>query len=340
MNGAKLVGWLWGASGLARLVRLPLLPLAGAYWVGMRVRTVRADAGGIAQLPLPAIAVGNLSVGGTGKTPLAAWIARYCAARGWRPGILLRGYGGDEPLVHRRLVPEAVVVANPDRVAGAMAARAAGARILVLDDAYQLLGVARDVNIAVVSAESTHGSPWPLPAGPWRERWGALARATVIVVTRKDSPAPVAAALAERLARRRPTAPVAIAALILERLEGMRSGAPRELAVLRGHDVVAAAGIAHPESFAAQLRAAGAQVQLLAYQDHHAYHTDDVRRLVRAAATGGYVVVTEKDAVKLRELWPADAREPLVAVLGVQWEANGRAVEQAVDGLLGPPRRR
>src|SRR5207248_5801426 len=98
----------------------------------------------------------------------------------------LRGYGGDEPLVHRRLVPEAVVVANPDRVAGAAAARAAGARVLVLDDAYQLLGVARDVNVAVVSAESWAGSPWPLPAGPWRERWEALHRADLIVVTRKQ----------------------------------------------------------------------------------------------------------------------------------------------------------
>src|SRR5205814_713356 len=83
------------------------------------------------------------------------------------------GDGGDERLVHRRLVPEAVVVANPDRVAGAAAARAGGARVLVLDDAYQLLGVARDVNVAVLSAESWAGSPWPLPAGPWRERWEA-----------------------------------------------------------------------------------------------------------------------------------------------------------------------
>src|SRR5437899_9441283 len=126
----------------------------------MKLRAARGRADAV-RLPLPTIAVGNLSVGGTGKTPLAAWIAAYCARRGWMPGILLRGYGGDEPLVHRRLVPEAVVVANPDRVAGATAARAAGARVLVLDDAYQLLGVARDLNVAVVSAESWAGSPWP-----------------------------------------------------------------------------------------------------------------------------------------------------------------------------------
>ena len=170
MNAARVVHWLWGASPAARVARLPLIPLAGAYWAVMKLRAAQGGAGAV-RLPLPTIAVGNLSVGGTGKTPLAAWIAAYCAARGRTPGILLRGYGGDEPLVHRRLVPQGVVVANPDRVAGAAAARAQGARVLVLDDAYQLLDVGRDLNIAVVSAESAAASPWPLPAGPWREGW-------------------------------------------------------------------------------------------------------------------------------------------------------------------------
>src|SRR5207248_1757459 len=216
----------------------------------------------------------------------------------------LRGYGGDEPLVHRRLVPEAVVVANPDRVAGAAAARAAGARVLVLDDAYQLLGVARDVNVAVVSAESWAGSPWPLPAGPWRERWEALNRADLIVVTRKHAPAPAAVEVAGWLARRRPGTPIAIAWLTVEYLEGIQSGTRAALGILAGQDVVAAAGIADPTSFAAQLSAAGARVQLLAYQDHHPYGPSDLGRLVRAATAGGYVVITEKDAVQLLNLDP------------------------------------
>ena len=314
----------------------------------MQLRAARGARGGV-RLPLPTIAVGNLSVGGTGKTPLASWIARHCAARGRRPGILLRGYGGDEQLVHQRLAPEAVVVANPDRVAGARAARAAGADVLVLDDGYQLLSVARDLNVAVVSTEGGAGSPWPLPAGPWRERWDALERADLIVVTRKHAPASLATELADRLARlpRRAASaagvgaeasagpPVVIAWLAVERLEGMRSGAPHAPQSLGGRRVVAAAGIADPESFAAQLEALGADVQLLAYQDHHPYTQADVGRLARAAAGGDYVVVTEKDAVKLRERWPAEVAEPLVAVLGVRWERNGRALEQAVDRVLG-----
>src|SRR5439155_7923028 len=310
------------------------------YWAIMKVRAARGRADAV-RLPLPTIAVGNLSVGGTGKTPLAAWIADYCVARGRTPGILLRGYGGDEPLVHRRLVPQAVVVANPDRVAGAVAARAQGARVFVLDDAYQLLGVGRDLNIAVVSAESAAASPWPLPAGPWREGRDALGRADLIVVTRRCASAEAARVLADRLGRRRRgvETPVCTARLAVTHLEGMRSGGRQELEVLAGRRVLAAAGIADPESFAAQLGTAGASVQLVAYQDHHAYRPADLERLVRAAAGGDYVVVTEKDAVKLRRQWPGSAAEPLVAVLAVHWERNGRALEQAVDAALASARR-
>src|SRR5260370_23667276 len=138
----------------------------------MKLRAARLARGGV-HLPLPTIAVGNLSVGGTGKTPLASWIARRCAAQGRRPGILLRGYGGDEQLVHRRLAPEAIVVANPDRVAGARAARDAGADVLVLDDAFQLLEVARDLNVAVGGTEGGGGAAGPPPPGPWRGTGGA-----------------------------------------------------------------------------------------------------------------------------------------------------------------------
>lgn len=332
MSAARVLDWLWGDAAAARIARLPLVPLAGAYWAVVQLRTARR--GAAVRLPLPTIAVGNLSVGGTGKTPLAAWIAGYCLGRGHRPAILLRGYGGDEPLVHARLVPQAIVVANRDRVAGAAVARAQGATVLVLDDAYQLLQVARDLNILVVSAESVAGSPWPLPAGPWRERWEALLRADVIVVTRKRATAAAASALADVLARRRPSAAVCTAWLALDHLEGMETGRRHEPGALARRQVVAAAGIADPASFGEQLAAAGATVQLVAYQDHHPFSPGDVRRLAQAAAGGDYVVVTEKDAVKLRGRWPGGVPEPLVAVLAVRWERNGRLLEEALDAVL------
>jgi tetraacyldisaccharide 4'-kinase len=338
VSGARAVRWLWSGARSARLARLPLLPSAALYGAVMKLRAAAYRAGWrrIERLPLPVVAVGNLSVGGTGKTPLAAWIARYYAARGHRPGILLRGYGTDEPLVHQRLTPGAVVVANPDRGAGARAAGAGGADILVLDDAYQLLRVARDLNIVVLSAESVGQSVWPLPAGPWREGSDALARADLIVVTRRRVPAATATGFVDWLTRRCPGAPVCLAHLSVSHLEGMQSGARQETTVLAGRRVVAAAGIADPESFGAQLRAAGALLQLQVYQDHHPYSRADLERLVRAAAGGDYVVVTEKDAVKLRARWPASAPQPLVAVLAIRWERNGAALEQALDAVLAP----
>src|SRR5256885_15417985 len=123
----------------------------------------------------------------------------------------------------------------------------------------------------------------------------------------------------------------------------MRSGRRQELGVLAGRRVVAAAGIADPESFAQQLGTAGASVQLVAYQDHHAYRQADLERLVRGATGGGYVVVTEKDAVKLRRQWPGGGAEPPVAVLGVHWGREGRGLQRAggaaarfPPGPLGP----
>jgi tetraacyldisaccharide 4'-kinase len=336
---ARVAHWLWGRAPGARVARIPLIPLSLLYGVTMRLRAA-AYRGvlTIERLPLPTVAVGNLSVGGTGKTPLAAWIAEHYVARGRKPGILLRGYGGDEPLVHQRLVPGAVVVADPNRAAGARRAAAAGAQVLVLDDAFQLLRVARDVNIVVISAESAEVSPWTLPAGPWREGRDALARADCIVVTRKRAAHDAAGAVADAHAARRPARPVGVAHLALERFHGLRSGTRHPATVVQGRRVTAAAGIADPHSFAAQLRSLGASVQLLAYQDHHPYSSRDLERLVRASAEADYLVVTEKDAVKLRGRWPREGPEPLVAALAVHWERNERQLEQVLDAALEPPR--
>lgn len=338
----RLVRRLWRRrSWKARAARAALLPFSGVYAGVVTARAAAARAGWIRAraLPLPAIGVGNLSVGGTGKTPLAAWIAAYCARAGRRPGILLRGYGRDEVLVHERLVPGAVVVANRDRVAGGLAAQAHGADVLVLDDAFQLLAVRRDLNIAVLAVEQERLARWTLPAGPWREPRRALGRADVVVVTRKRADAESARALAERLAERWPAATVAQSRLLLRGLVGMRSGTRLSLDGLRGRHVFAAAAIADPESFAVQVRSSGATVQLAAYQDHHEYDAADVVRLVRLAGTAGYLVITEKDAVKLRDLWPAEGPEPLVAELEWTWERNETAVVQALDRVLAAPRR-
>jgi len=331
----RLIRWLWTSRRLdARLARTALLPAAGLWRLGMSLRELAFRRGWRPSraLPLPSVAVGNLTVGGSGKTPIAAWIARHYASRGRRPGILLRGYGADEVLVHRHDVPEAVVVANPDRHAGAATAVEEGAEILVLDDAFQRLDVLRDLNVLVISAETTLAVRWPLPAGPWREGWGAMERADYIVVTRKRASAEAAASLAREVGQRSGL-PVAIVHLGLHHLEGMLSGAQRDVASLRGERVVAATAIADPDAFVAQVKRTGAQVQVATWRDHHDFRDEDVAWLARAARKADHVVLTAKDAVKLRDRWPASAPEPLVAILNVRFEAGGDAFTAALDAL-------
>jgi tetraacyldisaccharide 4'-kinase len=335
----RFAQWVWwSGSAPARATRGVLLPFALLYRSVMSARAAAYARGWLRQrpLPLPAVAIGNLAVGGAGKTPFAAWTAAFFARRGVKPGILLRGYRGDEQAVHQRLVPDAVVVPDADRLAGAEKARAQGARVLVLDDAYQRLDVARDVNVALVSTESVppRAVAWPLPAGPWREDWSALGRANVIVVTRRRAAIAESHRLVTRIATRWPGAVVASVHLALDGLVGLKSGRRLELSALAKKRVIVAAGIADPVSFAAQVRAFGATVQLMAYQDHHHYSPGDVARLAQAAKEADNVVVTEKDAVKLRSRWPADAPEPLVAELALRWELNGDAVERVLEGVL------
>ena len=162
----------------ARLGRAALAVPATAFKTVVAVRAGAFQAGIFRRraLSVPTISVGNLTVGGTGKTPMAGWIANYLVAAGRRPGIVLRGYGADEAQVHRLAAPEAIVREHANRWRAAEAAIAAGADVVVLDDGFQRLDLARDLDVALVSAESLQASRWTLPAGPWREGMPALAR--------------------------------------------------------------------------------------------------------------------------------------------------------------------
>jgi tetraacyldisaccharide 4'-kinase len=334
----RVMRWLWTSRRPdARLARLALLPVSGLWRLAMDTRRLAYRQGWMAvrDLPLPSVAVGNLTVGGSGKTPIAIWVARYYVQRGLRPGILLRGYGHDETLVHQHSVPEAVVVADPDRVAGAERALANGAQVLVLDDAYQRLDVRRDLNILVMSAETTRAVRWPLPAGPWREGWDALERADAVIVTRKRATPEAARALARELDGR-VDGPIAVAHLGLGTLEGLVSGTRRPADTLAGKRVVAASGIADPDAFVAQTKATGAAVQVATWKDHHDYRDEDVAWLAHAARRAEPVVITEMDPVKLRDRWPHRVPEPLVAVLELTWESGEDELAAALDAVVTP----
>lgn len=306
---------------------------AAAYGLGMRARAHAYRRGLLRRrcLPKPSVSVGNLTVGGTGKTPVASWIAGYFAAKGLRPAILLRGgRWGDEAIVHRVLQPTAIVVTGANRVAGAAAAVAQGAEILILDDGFQRLDVIRDLNVLLVSAEA-FVAPRLLPAGPWREGLDAITRSDLVVVTRKSASVSTARTVADQLDPVAGGSPIALAQLRVAGFRALRGGALLPPDGVRGSRVVLSAGIANPHALAGQLEQLGARVIHFQWPDHHRYTTGDTLRIAAAARNQDHVIVTEKDAVKLRDLWPRGAREPLVAELEVRWEDHGAAVRSALD---------
>src|SRR5687768_17614484 len=164
---------VWFGSGPGSTVaRAALYPAELAYALVVNARGALYDRGVLTSRrpALPVLSIGNLTVGGTGKTPIAAWAAAQLLLGGGHPAIVLRGYGGDEPLVHARLNPEVPVVATPHRVAGVLATRERGADVVVLDDAFQHRRIRRHADWVLVSADRwTHRRPHLLPAGPWRE---------------------------------------------------------------------------------------------------------------------------------------------------------------------------
>lgn len=291
---ARPLSWAWAGAAAA---------------VGARraARAVRVEG-------LTVVSVGNLAVGGTGKTPLAAWIAERMQALGARPAVLVGGHARDEALLLARRLPDARVVENRDRVTAAREARAAGASVAILDDGFQHRHLVRDLDVVLLAAEDRFPGH-VLPSGPYREGPGALARADAVLVTRRTPSADRARSLAERIERHAPGRVVGAVELVpseWKRLDGKVGGPP-------DGDVVAVCAIARPEAFrsAVALRVAGS-VELVAFSDHHGYTPADVARLVQGAGRRP-LVTTEKDAVKLRD--HADALgETYVLTERVTWD--------------------
>lgn len=301
---------LWdGRPGLLRWVLGPLLTppeLVFRGVVALRDVAYRTGLFRIHPAPVPAISIGNLTVGGTGKTPLVRWLTRELVARGARPGILHGGYADDEPALLRQWFPDLPVVAERDRTRGAAAAVSEGATVLVLDDGFQHRRIRRDLDVVLVAAERWTRRPRLLPRGPYREPLRALARADVTVVTRRTATAEAAADVARTLESRfgGTTAVAYLGPDGWRRPDGTaRSGAP--------NGGVAVAGIGRPDAFFRQVSETGvALAATLAFRDHHVYTVRDRARIVRAAR-GRPIITTAKDAVKLagafdEDLWVLD----------------------------------
>ncbi len=335
---------LWySPDALARATRLALFPLELAYGGVVALRGKLYDSGvlPVRHASIPAIGVGNLTVGGTGKTPVSAWLARELARRGATPAVVLRGYGDDETLVHRLLNPDSTVLASADRAAGIERAAACGCDVAVLDDAFQHRRAARTADVVLVSAERWSERRRLLPAGPWREPLSSLRRASLVLVTRKSASSDEARAVAGRVARESEDVPVATVHLRpgdLRALPGAAAPDALPANAVAGRAVLAISAIGDPRAFEQQLSALGARVTSARFSDHHRFTPAEIERLSRTAdgmrreagELSPLVVCTLKDAVKLAARWPPGA----LPLWYVSQQAEVESGGEALDALL------
>jgi len=320
--------WWRGELGVAgRGLSLLALPAELLWRTGSALHRRAATRRRVAP-PVPAVSVGNLAVGGAGKTPVAAWLAAELRDRGARPALLHGGYAADEPALHRRLNPEVPVYTGRDRLASARQAAAAGADVLVLDDAFQHHALDRDLDLVLVAAEHWTPRPRLLPRGPWREGPAALQRADLVVVTRRTASAREAEQVAREVTR--VSGGVDVACLHLRTAGWECVGSP---ASAPAESALAVTAVADPAAFAANARQAGAQLHaVLAFPDHHDYDAADGARICAAAGPGGVIVTTGKDAVKLEAL--VDPERLWVLRQEVVLEDGAALLTAALDRLL------
>jgi len=342
------------ARGLLRLLSLGYRVVIAARnaWYDWAPRAAR-------RVPCPVISVGNITVGGTGKTPTAARIAHLLLQRNLKVAVLLRGYKGrpiqfdeetrqwaqvhwrqegDEAMVLKRRCPRAMVVVNPDRVAGARRAVRRGVQAIVLDDAFQHRRIARDLDIVLVDATAPFGHGYLLPRGLLREPTRALRRADLIILTRADQvDAAQRILLLRKLAKLSGEKPVLSAR---HRVLGFTDvkGAAVSVADPSAMQAVIFAGIANFESYRKTVEGLGVRI-LAAYEypDHHDYTTEEIAALNDVVATleANVLLTTEKDAVKLVGRWPESACRLLVVQLDIELDGEGdKILVQAIDAAL------
>ena len=272
---------------------------------------------------LPVVSIGNLEIGGTGKTPCAIALAEALTARGLKVAVVTRGYGGrlkgpllvetthaardvgDEPLLMARAGLR--VIKAPDRVAGARLARTTGADIVLLDDGFQHRRLRRDLDIVLVSRELKKARV--LPWGCLREPLSALEAADIIIPTK--------AACGPHQARLKSRALVDV------------QGRASDLSELAGQSVLAVSAIGQPASFHAELASLGARLTTRSFRDHHQYTPAEIRQL--QTTTSKLIVTTEKDMVKLDPAW-LDSRWRSLRV-GLEIENLAEIIEE-IENLV------
>ncbi len=311
-----------------------LQPLAWGYRAVVAGRNLLYDLNilSAASVPVPVICVGNLTTGGTGKTPMVAWLAAFFHRQGRRVAVLSRGYKrrgkrrpllllpgdppppvretGDEPAMLLASRPEIALAVDPRRHRGAEnLCRRWSPEIIIMDDGFQHRRLRRRLDIVMVDSQRLFGNGRLLPAGPLREPLAALQRADILVCNKFDQRHPRFTAAAAEMLSYLPPGRIFTATYKLQHCRSV--WAPCEAVgrkQLRGRTAVAFAGLGNPDYFFRQLAAAGVELQAqLVFPDHHDYRTRDLERLSRIAADVPLLLTTAKDAVKIAAL-PTAAR--------------------------------
>jgi tetraacyldisaccharide 4'-kinase len=320
----RLPGWWYQRHLVCAL--WPLLPISRVFAALVRLRRWLYHRGVLrsCRLPVPVVVVGNLTIGGSGKTPLVLWLVGRLLEQGWRPGIVSRGYGGsgeeplavgvssncslvgDEPLLLARRTGVPVFVGR-DRPAAAQALLAAhpACNVIVSDDGLQHYRLQRAVELVVFDGRGL-GNGWLLPAGPLREPLQRLPGAAAVVWNGSRDQR------VEEAARRLPQFDMRLVGQRFLAANGVARSCDAE--ALKGRKLHALAGIGDPRRFFQQLRSLGLDFQEHPFPDHHPYQASDL-----AFAADGVLLMTEKDAVKCAPLVTGEAWVlPVEAVISAQ----------------------
>jgi len=330
-----------------------LLPLSPLYRAAVTARAHGYARGWLrsVRLAVPVVSVGNVTFGGTGKTPTVIALARDLVRRGRRPAVLTRGFRrateeplvllgpdhgepvertGDEPAELARRLPGVPIVIDADRVRGGRRAVELGAGVLLLDDGFQHLRIARDLDLVLIDAGDPWGGGRLPPRGRLREPVAALARASALLVTKvPEDHRRVVHEIEATATAAGCSAPVLAARLAVERVrtgDGWRL--PQALA---GRRVLAFAGLGRPGGFAELLQASGADIVATRwFADHHHYGDEELRSLLaEAQALDATPVTTGKDAVKLAPDAPVWEVEVAMAPLDGSWDGLWRLLGES-----------
>ena len=308
VSGETRVRRMWRGQGGAAgaILSTVLLPISALYRLMVMLHGASHSLGwSRVQTPeIPVVSVGNVTVGGTGKTPVTKWVVDALRGDARRPAVVLRGYGADEVRLHERWAPDVPVVANVDRVAAVAEAAERGADVAVVDDGFQHRRLGRNLDIVLLAAEERFPGP-VIPRGPYREPAAAVERADVIMLTRKNASSAASDAI-ERVLRemgvRRPVVRVNLQPGRLRTLASWSRGPdPSEASDgLPSGPFRVVSGVADPDSVVHAALDLGLEVaDRVDFPDHHEFTIEDVARLRGGAWP---LVITEKDAIKLQAL--------------------------------------